>query len=297
MFEGIYTALITPFRDGRVDLAAFARLIERQIAAGVDGVVIAGTTGESATLGDDERVTLFAEAVRVAGKRCGVVAGTGTNDTARSVEMTREAARLGCGGALVVTPYYNRPTQEGLYHHFRTIAEAAPELPQILYNVPSRTAVGLTVETIDRLADVPGIAAIKEATADLAFGAEVVARCGDRLTVLSGDDATAFPLWAVGGRGVIAVTSNLVPERFVALWKAFRAGDWEAARRQHLALLPLFKGMFVETNPVPVKTVTAWAVGGFSPELRLPLTPLLVENAAKLRKLCAGLEIPLSVPE
>lgn len=293
MFSGIYTALVTPFSGGKLDRPAFERLVERQIAGGVSGVVIAGTTGESATLQDAERVELFALAKAAARGRCQVIAGTGTNDTARTVELGQAAAKLGCEGALVVTPYYNKPTQEGLYHHFRTVAEATPELPQILYNVPGRTSVSLAADTIDRLADVPGIVAIKEATADLVFGAELVARCGDRLAVLSGDDATAFPLWAVGGRGVIAVASNLVPERMVALWKAFTAGDWDLARRLHMTLLPLFRGLFVESNPVPVKTLTALATGALSPDVRLPLVPLQTENLAKLRALCAGLEIPV----
>lgn len=293
MFEGVYTALITPFAGGKPDLEAFERLIERQIEAGVSGVVVCGTTGESATLTDAERVELYRAAVRIVRGRVQVIAGSGTNGTARAAELTRAAADAGCDGGLVVTPYYNKPSQEGLYHHYRTVAEAAPGLPIILYNVPSRTGVSLEVETCDRLADLPGIVALKEATGDLGFDARILARCGDRLTLLSGDDGTALPLWAIGGRGVIAVTSNLVPDRMVAMWKAFAAGDLETARRLHLTLQPLFRGLFVEPNPVPVKTLTAWAVGGFSPEVRLPLTPLETENAAMLRRICESLEIRL----
>lgn len=293
MFRGIHTAIVTPFRNGRLDLDGYGALVERQIAAGVDGIVPVGTTGESSTLKPAERRALFQKSVEVAAGRCKVIAGVGTNDTAQSVEYARMAVECGADAGLVITPYYNKPTQEGLYHHCRVVAEAVPELPVVLYNVPARTGVSFTVETLDRLADVPGIVSLKEATADLRFGAEIVSACQGRMTVLSGDDATMFPLWAVGGEGVISVTSNLVPDRVVALWRAFEGGDIAEARRLHLQLLPLFTGLFIEANPVPVKTLVAWSTGLIEPDVRLPLTPLGAGAAAKLRALCAALEIPL----
>lgn len=292
MLQGVYTAILTPFRQGKVDFQALEALVERQIAAGIHGVVPCGTTGESSTLSDAEKIEIFRRVVAVAGKRCQVIAGVGTNDTHHSVELARAAVEAGADAGLVITPYYNKPTAEGLYHHFRTIAEAVPALPLVLYNVPGRTGVSLTVETIDRLADVPGIVAIKEATSNLVFDAEIIARCGERLTMLSGDDAISFPLWCLGGRGVICVASNVVPERMVALWNAFEKGDLAAARRLHLKLLPLFNGLFVETNPTPVKTVYSWLYPNeATDEVRLPLVGLQPGNAAKLRKLCADLEL------
>ncbi|MFZ4737290.1 MAG: 4-hydroxy-tetrahydrodipicolinate synthase [Bradymonadia bacterium] len=299
MFHGVYTALITPFvagradEEGQIDWPALDALVERQIAAGIDGVVPCGTTGESSTLSKAEKVEIFRRVVATARGRCKVIAGIGTNDTRTTVALARAALEAGADGGLVITPYYNKPTQEGLYHHFRTVAEQVPGLPNVLYNVPSRTGVSLTVDTVDRLADVPGIVAIKEASRDLTMDAEIVARCGDRLAVLSGEDSISFPLWAVGGRGVICVASNLVPERLVALWRAFERGDWNTARALHLRLLPVFNGLFLETNPVPVKTACALAFGG-SAEVRLPLVPLQPGTLARLVQLCADHEIVLT---
>ncbi len=291
MFEGVHTALITPFRDGKVDFAALDALVDRQIAAGIHGLVPCGTTGEAATLSKSEKVEIFRRVVARAAGRAQVIAGVGTNDTAASIELGRAALEAGATGGLVITPYYNKPTAEGMYHHFRAIAEGVPGLPLVLYNVPSRTNVSLNVETIDRLADVPGIVAIKEATSNLVFDAEILAKCGDRLTVLSGDDAVSLPLWYLGGRGVICVVSNLVPERMVALWNAFEKGDLATARRLHFQLLPLFTNMFIETNPSPVKAIYHWMHPEVSDEVRLPLVGLQTGSEAKLRKLCAELEI------
>ena len=292
LFEGVFTAIITPFgRGGHVDFDALDALVERQLAGGVHGLVPCGTTGESATLSKAEKVEIFRRVVSTAKGRCKVIAGVGTNDTAASIELARAAAEAGADGGLVITPYYNKPTAEGMYHHFRAIAEAVPSLPSVLYNVPSRTSVSLDVDTISRLADVPGIVAIKEATSNMVFDAEILARCGDRLTVLSGDDAVAFPLWCLGGRGVICVASNVVPDRVVALWNAFDKGDLSRARKLHLALLPLFTGLFVETNPGPVKLLYSWLHPDTSAEMRLPLVGLQPGSAAKLRKLANDLEI------
>jgi len=294
MFRGVHTAIVTPFVSNRVDLDTLGRLVERQIAAGIDGVVACGTTGEAATLTDAEKLAIFRHVVEVAAGRCAVIAGTGDNNTAHSIALTRETAGCGVDGALVITPYYNKPTQEGLFHHFRAVAEAVPELPIIAYNVPGRTSVSLTADTADRLGDLANVVALKEATADLALDGEMIRRCGDRLALTSGDDATAFPLWCLGGAGVISVCGNLVPDRMVALWRAFQSGDLAGARALHLRLLPLFTGLFIETNPAPVKTLTARVVPGMSAALRLPLAPLTPSSEARLHTLCAALEIPLS---
>lgn len=293
MYRGVHTAIVTPFKDDRVDFDTLTRLVEWQIDAGIHGIVACGTTGESATVSAAEKVEIFRHVVKVAAGRCKVIAGSGGNDTARSVDLTRQAAECGVDAALVITPYYNKPTQDGLFHHFRTVAEAVPALPIIAYNVPSRTGVSMTADTADRIGDVPNIVALKEATADLALDAEMIRRCGSRLALVSGDDATALPLWAIGGAGVISVASNLVPDRMVALWSAFESGDWETARKLHLQLLPLLTGLFIETNPVPVKTLVARTLEGMSPAVRLPLVPLTPPSIAQLDVLCASLEISL----
>lgn len=296
MFEGVYTALITPFvagraeEEGQIDWAALEAHVERQIAAGVHGLVPCGTTGESSTLSKAEKVEVFRRVVQTARGRCKVVAGVGTNDTRATIALARAAAEVGADGGLVITPYYNKPTQVGLFAHFSAVATQVPELPVMLYNVPSRTGVSLTVDTIERLADVPGVVALKEATANLTMDAEIVARCGDRLTLLSGEDSVSFPMWAIGGRGVVCVTSNLVPERMVAMWRAFERGDWATARALHLKLLPLFGGMFLETNPGPVKAACARAFG-HAEDMRLPLAPLQAPARAQLERLCAEHEI------
>ena len=199
----------------------------------------------------------------------------------------------GADAGLVITPYYNKPGQEGLYQHCATVARAVPDLPIMLYNVPGRTGVSFTVDTVVRLARIENIRSLKEASADLAFASEIIARVGDDLEVLSGDDVTALPLWAVGGRGVVSVTSNLLPGRMADFWQAFARGDFETARRMHLELGPLFNGMFLETNPVPVKALVAAETGLCGPEVRLPLTPLTEGTNAELRTICAALGLAL----
>ncbi|MCA9546218.1 MAG: 4-hydroxy-tetrahydrodipicolinate synthase [Myxococcales bacterium] len=294
MFRGVYTALITPFTpDGSLDVPALERLIERQVAAGVHGIVPCGTTGEAATLTDEERAVVFRAAVTAAKGRCKVMAGVGTNDTRRAAEMAKQARMTGVDGLLVVTPYYNKPTQEGLYQHNRTISEAVPGLPLTLYNVPGRTSVSLAADTIDRLADLPDIVAIKEATADLTFDGELITRLGDRMDVISGDDPTALALWAIGGQGVISVTSNLLPEKFVAMWAAFQANDLAGARALHHELFPLFQGLFWETNPVPVKSLVAWHTGLCGDHVRLPLASLQPNTVARLKGLCDRMGVAL----
>ncbi|MEE2789882.1 MAG: 4-hydroxy-tetrahydrodipicolinate synthase [Myxococcota bacterium] len=291
MFRGVHTAIITPFRQGELDLEGFEHLVRRQVEAGVDGIVPCGTTGESATLSDDEILTLIDCAVRTVAGRCAVIAGVGTNDTARTIRLARGARERGADGSLVITPYYNRPGQAGLYAHCHAVADAVPDLPVILYNVPKRTGVSFTIDTIARLAEHPNIVGIKDATANMAFAAQIVGRSSADFALLSGDDITALPQWSVGAQGIVSVTSNLVPEDMVALWRAFDEGRLPEAQRLHHRLLPLFDGLFLETNPVPIKHLVAWTTGDCSAEVRLPLTPLTAESADALRRMCAMLEI------
>lgn len=294
MFSGVHTAIITPFRDGAVDLDALARLVERQVEAGVTGVVPCGTTGESATLSDDEKLRVIAATVKAAGGGCRVIAGVGSNDTGATVALARAARETGADGAMVVTPYYNKPTQEGLYHHYRTVAEAVPGWPLMMYTVPGRCGVTLLPETVDRLADLPGIEALKDATVDMEYGGKVAAQSGDRLTLLSGQDGAALPLWAIGGRGVVSVVSNLVPAHMVTLWELFCDGDFEGARRLHQKLLPLMTGVFLETSPAPIKTLVARHTGLCTAEMRLPMVPLSAGVGAALAKVCAALDLELA---
>jgi 4-hydroxy-tetrahydrodipicolinate synthase len=271
-FEGAMTALVTPFRDGGLDERALAALVEEQIAAGIDGLVPAGTTGESATLTLEEQARAIRVVVTQARGRVPVVAGAGANATAHAIELSRAAREAGADGLLQVTPYYNKPPQEGLYRHFRAVAEAVP-LPMILYNVPSRTSVDLLPETIARLAEIPQVAAVKEATGSTTRATQILVRCGARLTVLSGDDFTMFPLYAVGARGVISVLSNIAPRWVADMWDHVREGRWDEARAIHFQLQPLTELLFVETSPIPVKACMALR-GVMTDEIRAPLCPV-----------------------
>ena len=282
MFTGVHTAIITPFVDGQIDLEAFEYLVNRQVEAGVHGIVPCGTTGESATLTDDEILLLIKHTIDVVDGRCAVIAGVGTNDTARTIRLATTAQKLGADGGLVITPYYNKPGQNGLYAHCSAVAEAVPALPIVLYNVPSRTGVSFSIDTIVRLSEQANIVAIKDATADMAFASQICTRTASDFKLLSGDDITALPLWAVGGQGVVSVASNLVPRQLVALWNAFDGGRLSEARGMHHKLLPLFDGLFIETNPVPVKYLTSSKTGRCRPDVRLPLTTLLAATKARL---------------
>lgn len=293
IFSGVFTALITPFKDGAVDHDALARLVERQVAAGIHGLVPCGTTGEASTVSDEERLAIFATCLRAANGKAIVAAGVGTNDTAQTIRLAKAAAEMGCDAAMVITPYYNKPTQAGLYAHCRAVAEAIPGTPVMVYNVPGRTGVSFTVDTLARLAEVPGIDAVKEATGDMVFDGNLVRRCGDKMAVLSGDDMSAFALWALGGTGVVSVLSNVMPERVVALWRLWLAGDIAGARRQHLALLPLFQAMFFETSPGPLKLLMSWLSADYSPEMRLPLVPPTAETAERLFALATECGLPV----
>ena len=250
MFEGVLTALVTPFRDGEIDETALRELVEAQIAAGVDGLVPCGSTGESATLSHAEHRRVVEIVVQANRGRVPIVAGTGSNNTREAVELTLHAKEAGADGALLISPYYNKPTQEGLVAHYAEIARRTA-FPLVLYNVPGRTASNVLPPTVARLADLDQVVGIKEACGDLAQISEVVDRCPDDFDVLSGDDALTLPMLAIGARGVISTTSNVAPADMVALVRAFRAGDQNEARRRHLRLLPLFDVLFAESNPIP----------------------------------------------
>lgn len=283
MFKGVFTALVTPFKEGRVDHDALGRLLDYQIESGISGVVPCGTTGESATLNHDEHKDVIRFCVKRVAGRVPVIAGTGSNSTQESIDLTRSAQKDGADGALLITPYYNKPTQEGLYQHYIAVAQAV-DLPLVLYNVPGRTAVDLKAETVARLAQNTRIVAIKEATADMERASTIHKTCGDQLTLLSGDDATFLPFLAVGGQGVISVTANIAPKQMVALWRAWVQGDLAEARHQHESLLDINRILFCETNPIPVKAAAAM-LGLCGPEIRLPLTPLSQINREALHQI------------
>jgi 4-hydroxy-tetrahydrodipicolinate synthase len=281
MFEGTYTALITPFRDGEVDYPALAKLIERQVEAGIDGVVPCGSTGESATLSHEEHERVIAFTVEKAKKRIRVIAGSGSNSTRETIKLTRFAKETGADGALLIAPYYNKPTQEGLYAHYAAVADAV-ELPQLVYNIPGRCAVNILPETIARLATHPNIVGVKEACGSLDQIAQVIEQCGPKFEVISGDDTLTLPILAIGGAGSIAVLSNLLPQQLVALVRAARANDFASARAAYYELAPLMRAMYCETNPIGIKAALA-LTGACSEELRLPLTKMTDANRERLR--------------
>ena len=290
-FTGTYTALVTPFREDRVDAAAYARLIDEQVAAGVDGVVAVGTTGESPTLDHDEHLEVIRLAVEAAAGRCKVIAGTGSNCTREAVEMTREAETIGADAALLVAPYYNKPSQEGLYRHFRAIAEAT-KLPVILYSVPGRSVVEIGAETTRRLAeDCANVIAIKEAGGSVDRISLLRAALPADFTILSGDDALTLPYLAAGASGVISVTSNVIPGEVARMVGAFRHGKLDAAQALHHRFYPLHKDLFIEPNPVPVKAALALTRDWLLPDVRLPLCEMSAANLQQLRRTLASLDL------
>jgi 4-hydroxy-tetrahydrodipicolinate synthase len=289
MFKGVITALVTPFRDDAVDEEALRRLVDDQIRAGIDGFVPVGTTGESPTVTVEEHIRIIKIVVEETRKRVPVIAGTGANSTREAIELTREARAVGADGTLQVTPYYNRPTQDGLFRHFKAVAEAVP-LPMVVYNVPTRTACDLLPDTVARLCEIPQVVGIKEATGSAQRAAQIISRVGDRLVVLSGDDATAFPLYTLGAQGCISVVSNVAPADMAAMWDAAAAGEWKKARVLHYRLFALHEGLFIEANPIPVKAALAM-MGKISEEIRPPLYPLAGANREKVRKILADLKL------
>ncbi len=284
-FSGTYTALITPFRDGEIDVSAFRALIERQIAGGVDGIVPVGTTGESPTLDTDEHIEVIRLAVEFAAGRCEVLAGTGANATAEAIELTEAAEKIGATGSLQVCPYYNKPSQEGLYQHFKAIAECT-SLPLMLYSVPGRTVIEIAPETAARLAtDFPNIVAIKEAGGSVDRVSQLVQAVPEGFGVLCGDDPLTLPFIACGACGLVSVASNLIPDVMARLVRACLNGSFDEAQVLHRQYYPLLRGlMTLDVNPVPIKSAVALQ-GHCTSEFRLPLAPLSVDHGAKLHSL------------
>ena len=282
MFQGSIVALVTPFSGGKVDEAKLKQLVEMHVAQGTDGIVPCGTTGESPTLSHDEHRRVVEIVIEAARGRVHVIAGTGSNATSEAIDLTRHAKKAGATGALVVNPYYNKPTQEGLYLHVRAVAEAV-DIPILVYNIAGRTAVNVETDTLARLVkDCPNIVGVKEASGSLDQMTQVILACGPDFSVLSGDDNITLPLMSVGGRGVISVVANIVPRETAEMTHAALAGDWKLARDLHLRLFPLSRAMFLETNPIPVKEAMGM-MGMLEPEFRLPMCPMGAANRERLK--------------
>ena len=283
MYRGTFTALVTPFRNGELDLPALEQLVEAQVAAGITGVVAVGTTGESPTLSTHEREQVIGKCVEMARKRCLVLAGTGSYSTHSTIEATQRAEKLGVDAALIVSPYYNKPSQEGLFRHFQAIA-AETALPIMLYNIPGRCGVDIAADTVVRLAAAcKNIVAVKEASGSVERVSELRSRLPDEFTILSGDDSLTLPFMSVGASGVVSVASNLFPAEVGALVRAYAADDVKTAQHMHRRMFRLFKDLFIEPNPVPAKMALGWR-GVMSPEVRLPLCEMTEANQARLRK-------------
>jgi 4-hydroxy-tetrahydrodipicolinate synthase len=277
MFTGTYTAIVTPFKNGQLDEAALERLVKAQVKAGVDGIVPVGTTGESPTVDYEEHIHIIALAVKFAAKKIKVLAGTGGNSTSEAVYLTERAEKAGADGSLQVAPYYNKPTQEGLFQHFREVARKT-RLPIVLYSIPGRCGIEIGVDTVKRLArECPNIIGIKEAGGNADRVSQLRAALGPKFEILSGDDSLTLPFMAVGAQGVISVASNVIPRQVSQMVSAFAAGNPRAALKLHHRYYPLFKDLFIETNPVPVKAALAM-MGLIQEEYRLPLVPMNPTN-------------------
>lgn len=281
MFEGSFVAIVTPFKNGKVDAQALRGLIEFHIDNGTNGIVPCGTTGESATLNHAEHEEVIRIAVETCKGRIPVLAGTGSNATQEAIELTQRAQKIGADGALLITPYYNKPTQEGLFQHFSAVAKET-DLPIILYNVPSRTSINMVSSTVARLSSIKNIVGIKEASGSLVQVSEIIASCGPDFEVISGEDALTWPILAIGGKGAISVTANLVPDKCAKLCQAARSGDIETAKALHYELLKLSDIMFIETNPIPVKAALA-LMGRIENEFRAPLCAPTEEHLSQLK--------------
>ncbi|HIO23894.1 MAG TPA: 4-hydroxy-tetrahydrodipicolinate synthase [Nitrospinaceae bacterium] len=289
MFKGVFVAIVTPFKNGKIDEEALRGLIDFQIAGGVDGIVPCGTTGESATLNHEEHDQVIRIVVDACKGKASVLAGTGSNSTQEAIQLSRNAKNAGVDGLLQITPYYNKPNQEGLYHHFSSIADAV-DLPIVLYNVPSRTSVNMVPETVVRLAKIEKIVGIKEASGSLQAISKIIDNCGKDFTVLSGDDPLLWPILAIGGKGVISVTANILPAKVAALCKAAAIGDIAGARSLHYELMDINDSLFIDTNPIPVKAALH-LMGKIENELRGPLIKLSKDTLERLKKAmaCHGL--------
>lgn len=281
-FQGSFVAMVTPFKGGKVDEAKVRELVEFHVAHGTDGLIPCGTTGESPTLSHDEHKQVVEVVIGAARGRIRVVAGTGSNSTAEAIDLTTHAEQAGAAGALVVNPYYNKPTQEGLYRHFRAVAESVA-IPILVYNIQSRTAVNVETATLERLMrDVKNVAGVKEASGSLDQMSQVIAACGPDFSVLSGDDNITLPLLAIGGHGVVSVIANILPRETAEMVHAALDGDWKRARDLHYRLFPLARAAFLETNPIPIKEAMAMA-GMIEPEFRLPMCRMNDANRERLR--------------
>ena len=281
MFEGSFVAIVTPFKNGKVDAKALKGLIEFHIENDTNGIVPCGTTGESATLNHEEHEEVIRITVEICEGKIPVLAGPGSNSTQEAIDLTGSAQNLGADGALLITPYYNKPTQQGLYQHFELVAKET-KLPIVLYNVPSRTSINMQPATVARLSKIENIVGIKEASGNLVQVSEIIQSCGPDFEVISGEDALTWPILALGGKGVISVTANLVPEKFSRLCSAALAGDMETARSVHYQLMKLNDIMFIETNPIPVKAALS-IMGRIDNEFRAPLCPPSEGNLATLQ--------------
>jgi 4-hydroxy-tetrahydrodipicolinate synthase len=280
MFTGSMVALVTPFRDSRVDWKSLDALVEFHIQNGTHAIVPCGTTGESATLSHEEHDEVISAVIRAVNKRRPVIAGTGSNSTEEAVRLTRKAEASGADGALMISPYYNRPTQEGIYQHYKKVASEVG-IPIIVYNIPGRTGSKIEPETLARLAEIGNIAGVKEATGSVDQAIDVIRLCGDRLAVYSGEDSLTFSLMALGGKGVISTVANIVPKEMAQLTEACLKGEWEKGRDLQFKLIPLIHSVFIESNPIPIKTALS-LMGMCAGDLRLPLTPMGEGNLQKL---------------
>lgn len=282
MFTGTYTAIVTPFRDGGIDEPALGRLVQAQVKAGVDGIVPVGTTGESPTVNYEEHIRVIELAIKFSAGRAKVLAGTGGNSTSEAVYLTQEAERLGADGSLQVAPYYNKPTQEGLFQHFREVARQT-RLPLVLYSIPGRCGIEIAVDTVKRLAlECRNIVGIKEAGGNADRVSQLRAALPGKFVILSGDDSLTLPFMAVGAQGVISVASNIIPKQVSQMVAAFAAGNFDKALKLHQRYYPIFKDLFIETNPVPVKAALAM-MGSIQEEYRLPLVPMASKNRETLK--------------
>lgn len=283
MFKGSIVAIVTPFKNGRFDRESFRKLIEFQISNGTDAIVPVGCTGEAATLTHDEHKEVIEFTLETVNRRVPVIAGTGSNSTAEALELTEFAKKAGCDGALIITPYYNKPMPEGLYTHYKKIAEHV-DIPIILYNVPSRTGISILPETVAKLSEIKNIVGIKEASGSMDQISKIISLCPQDFVVLSGDDSMTLPIMAVGGKGVISVAANIIPSQVKEMVHAALSGNWANAQKMHIKLFNIFKALFIETNPIPVKTCL-YLMGKINLELRMPLMPPTEETKNKLEKL------------
>jgi len=292
MFSGSMVALVTPFKNGEVDWQSLEGLVEFHLRSGTHGIVPCGTTGESATLSHQEHDDVIKAVIKAVNKKVPVIAGTGSNSTAEAVRLTQEAEKAGADGALMISPYYNRPTQEGIYQHYKKVASEVG-IPIIVYNIPGRTGSKIEPETLARLSEIKNIAGVKEATGSVDQAIDVIRLCGDSLAVYSGEDSLIFSLMALGGKGVISTVANVAPRETAQLAEACLKGNWEKGREWQFKLLPLIRAVFIETNPIPIKTALS-LMGKCTGELRLPLTPMGEGNLKKLRQAMADFSLPVN---